>query len=512
MMVKKIGFLFGAGAEIGYGMPTGGTFALDIFRQDPTIAKNDFKKMRASIDKTTTYAGEWLPEDFDEKNIGTFGKSVFGNIIKDTIEHNREKIIRKLECFDKIAQSILVKMEKTGDINIRKSIEEIIDRNLDDINMSQKFSFTDEFSEGNKLFSSKFFSAFLLIYKKKKDSSTEIRSELGKIIISIMQLQVGALSEALTRKINDNPFRKKDDDIDLFDDLGEIIKLNYSLAGVTGLEYLLDKNSGTILEGDDNDIVVTKFAWKILESIFSDVLDYKTLIDSNWHYLYCPKIEWNKFCKICIFLFTVRNYIEKQCANVDCHVVGYYDDVNNYIKEKKIQAETIATTNYTNLIKKKIEQVSNIHFLNGSTELWYDPYVNSIKTKEIKDVSSDEEVWEHFKVPLLFTQSGTKPMTSIHMSKEYVNVYDGFFKADIICVVGFGFNNDDEHINGILRDLINNGKKLVIVKNKSNQMPLDLQKTYARRLKVDKSDRIQVITVDDNRMDGDQLWLDKMIS
>lgn len=209
MMVKKIGFLFGAGAEIGYGMPTGGTFALDIFRQDPTIAKNDFKKMRASIDKTTTYAGEWLPEDFDEKNIGTFGKSVFGNIIKDTIEHNREKIIRKLECFDKIAQSILVKMEKTGDINIRKSIEEIIDRDLDDINMSQKFSFTDEFSEGNKLFSSKFFSAFLLIYKKKKDSSTEIRSELGKIIISIMQLQVGALSEALTRKINDNPFRKK---------------------------------------------------------------------------------------------------------------------------------------------------------------------------------------------------------------------------------------------------------------------------------------------------------------
>lgn len=327
-----------------------------------------------------------------------------------------------------------------------------------------------------------------------------------------MQLQVGALSEALTRKINDNPFRKKDDDIDLFDDLGEIIKLNYSLAGVTGLEYLLDKNSGTILEGDNNDIVVTKFAWKILESIFSDVLDYKTLIDSNWHYLYCPKIEWNKFCKICIFLFTVRNYIEKQCANVDCHVVGYYDDVNNYIKEKKIQAETIATTNYTNLIKKKIEQISNIHFLNGSTELWYDPYVNSIKTKEIKDVSSDEEVWEHFKVPLLFTQSGTKPMTSIHMSKEYVNVYDGFFKADIICVVGFGFNNDDEHINGILRDLINNGKKLVIVKNKSNQMPLDLQKTYARRLKVDKSDRIQVITVDDNRMDGDQLWLDKMIS
>lgn len=98
-MPKKIGFLFGAGAEVSYGMPTGGAFTLDIFRQDPSKAKNDFKEMRAAIDKTTTYAGEWLPENFDEKNIGTFGKSVFGNIIKDTIEHNREKIIYKLQQF-----------------------------------------------------------------------------------------------------------------------------------------------------------------------------------------------------------------------------------------------------------------------------------------------------------------------------------------------------------------------------------------------------------------------------
>mgnify|MGYP006945808524 CR=1 FL=1 len=32
--MQKLGFLFGAGAEICYGLPTGGKFALDIFRQD----------------------------------------------------------------------------------------------------------------------------------------------------------------------------------------------------------------------------------------------------------------------------------------------------------------------------------------------------------------------------------------------------------------------------------------------------------------------------------------------
>lgn len=32
--MKKYGFLFGAGAELAYNLPSGGQFALKIFRQD----------------------------------------------------------------------------------------------------------------------------------------------------------------------------------------------------------------------------------------------------------------------------------------------------------------------------------------------------------------------------------------------------------------------------------------------------------------------------------------------
>lgn len=39
--MQKLGFLFGAGAEICYGLPTGGKFALDIFRQDVSISKKE---------------------------------------------------------------------------------------------------------------------------------------------------------------------------------------------------------------------------------------------------------------------------------------------------------------------------------------------------------------------------------------------------------------------------------------------------------------------------------------
>lgn len=60
----KVGFLFGAGAEASYGLPSGGKFALDIFRQDASSSKEEFKVMRSEIDATSNYVYQWLPEDY----------------------------------------------------------------------------------------------------------------------------------------------------------------------------------------------------------------------------------------------------------------------------------------------------------------------------------------------------------------------------------------------------------------------------------------------------------------
>ena len=64
--MNKIGFLFGAGAEISYGMPSGGKFALDIFRQSSEPGKQKLRDMRKNIDKRSTYASRWLPNDYDK--------------------------------------------------------------------------------------------------------------------------------------------------------------------------------------------------------------------------------------------------------------------------------------------------------------------------------------------------------------------------------------------------------------------------------------------------------------
>lgn len=237
----KLGFLFGAGAEVDYGLPTGGKFALDIFRYDSSTSKETFKQMRESILKTTKYASSWLPEDFSTKNISSYGKTVFENIIKDTIEHNRDTIIRKLNDFDSFARLEVKDLEKNVGKDVTDVIEKCLGKTIENSNMKQVVSFVEAFKDGDKLFENNYFSALLEIYKSKDILSVDKRTELGKILIAILQLQVGALSENLTRKINDSLFSKKDDEIDIFDDLGEIIQLNYQATGLTGMEYLLEK-------------------------------------------------------------------------------------------------------------------------------------------------------------------------------------------------------------------------------------------------------------------------------
>lgn len=71
----KYGFLFGAGAEAAYGLPSGGKFALEIFRHDTAKSKEAFKNSRDNVDTHTAYANDWLPEGFSDKNISTFGKT-----------------------------------------------------------------------------------------------------------------------------------------------------------------------------------------------------------------------------------------------------------------------------------------------------------------------------------------------------------------------------------------------------------------------------------------------------
>ena len=502
----KYGILFGAGAEIGYGLPSGGKFALDIFRYDVSKSKKNFKNMRDKVDDTTSYASEWLPAEFKDKNISSFGKSVFQNIIKDTVEHNRKNIIEKINNFDNLAIKEAELMKKEEQINITPIIETLLNRNIDNIHMGQLIKFIDEFKEGNKLFNAKYFSALLLIYKNKVLFQNDQHIEFGKILLSIIQLHIGALGESLSHKINDGLFIKKDDDIDIFDDIGEVIKLNYSSSGVSGMEYLLEQHK---VDTSTDAGKCLRFAQRIIEAIYSVVLDYKSLIDTNWHYLYSPSSDWAKFCKICIFLLNVREYITEIAEKTQPEKkIGYYHMLKDAIDNKKFEISKIATTNYNQFIKNILS--TDITFLNGSTETWYDPYLNRIGSKE--NLTNSEN---HILVPLIFTQSGTKPITSIEMSIKYVETYNSWKSSNKIIIVGFGFGPDDEHINGILRTLIDiDNKEIIVVTLNENKNNESLGSDIAKKLKIIKRKNIKVIQVNTDGIciNSNIPWTEKIIT
>ncbi|HFU3956057.1 TPA: restriction endonuclease subunit S, partial [Streptococcus suis] len=139
-LMVKVGFLFGAGAELSYGMPTGGKFALEIFRRDASGAKKIFKENRDRVVDTSQYASNWLPEEYQSKKVTTFRESVYENIIKDTVTNNRSEIVRRINQFDEVAKSVL-NNRGIPIHNFRADVKSDIGKEYSEININQQLKY-----------------------------------------------------------------------------------------------------------------------------------------------------------------------------------------------------------------------------------------------------------------------------------------------------------------------------------------------------------------------------------
>jgi hypothetical protein len=224
-------------------------------------------------------------------------------------------------------------------------------------------------------------------------------------------------------------------------------------------------------------------------------LDYQSLIDSFYRYLFTPKTDWAKFCKIAIFLMTVRRYITANRDDAKSKIIkgdGYYQDIAKL--QEIAEVGVIGTTNYNTFIND-VSEISAT-FLNGSVDDYYDPYRNKIVSKQDADESG------HICVPFLFTQSGIKPLTSVSMFRRYVELFDKFSDCDEIGVVGFGFNSDDGHINGLFRELIEDkGKTVSIFHYGSIQNNL-----YEEKLRISNAFNLKVVSANSHRQVDGKIW------
>lgn len=130
----------------------------------------------------------------------------------------------------------------------------------------------------------------------------------------------------------------------------------------------------------------------------------------------------------------------------------------------------------------------------------------------MNSIVEEDEDTNHFIVPLLFTQSGTKPMTSIDMSEKYVDFYHKLNDSDVIVTIGFGFNADDEHINGIFRQLINKHNKKIYIVDTDTSSEISKKNKIQEKLKIENTSNINFITVnpENRKSDDNEIWYQKL--
>ncbi|EKO3892209.1 hypothetical protein P0F32_003395 [Vibrio metschnikovii] len=502
----KLGFFFGAGAEVGYGLPTGGKFAIDLFRQDVTEHKQYLRNQLGQINALSAYATGWLPDKYATQRIHAFGKNEFTNLIESSIEYRKAEIIRRLNDFDSEAEYALSQLGIEKQTLVEKFAEEM-DTQYGELLYSTAVRINPILANEVQLFGSEFYSAILSVIGTQNNTA-----DLQRYAGAFLQLLVGAHGQDLVQRLNQELFEAAPDNIPIFDDVTGMFKLEFSRAGLTALELLLEQKREYDLDNGSITELLSALSQQLIENIFTTVLDYQSLIDSHFRYLFSPKTEWAKFSKMVVFLRATRDYIVSQLENAgELPDSGYYHDLKR-CEELGVAIGAIGTANYNNLVESISEQlgysIPQVHHLNGGVSDYYNPYKNSV----VSCSSESDLPTDQIHVPFILTQSGLKPLTSVDMSRRYVGLFDQYETCDAVVVIGYGFNIDDSHINGLFRQLIEDkGKQIYWICLNTDGSAEQQKRTLVNKLRIGSEHRVKVNVIPvtpSGRQNEGVPWLD----
>jgi len=124
---------------------------------------------------------------------------------------------------------------------------------------------------------------------------------------------------------------------------------------------------------------------------------------------------------------------------------------------KKYKHIPVVTSNYTPccevISKRKSEQMAYVHGKLGLFEAPYEWRVYDVTKESFPD---DEVLF-----PYIFVQSGIKPIVEETQIRAFSKMLEFYDEADKIVIVGYRINADDNHLNGIFRKMILQGKTVV---------------------------------------------------
>lgn len=187
------------------------------------------------------------------------------------------------------------------------------------------------------------------------------------------------------------------------------------------------------------------------------------------------------------FAEDIKSWQEKICANKKDDPNLYYNVIKKLysFNQDKFEEPAIITTNYTNFAETLTE--FKVSYLHGRIDLFEE--TNKKTVGELSKFTDESEIF-----PFIFIPSGIKPIVCIWQMEQYCSAISEFKDSDLLCILGYSNNSDDEHIQNFIHDRLNNGKRVVWF----NYMSSDSKETVSNLF----GPRIEIKDISDSQKDN----------
>ena len=425
MSKKKIAFLFGAGAEICFGLPSG-----DKYLKDTVLLNKD------RSDYSSEDLGKALNSFFEDKYYGglyKYQRNFLGNQDSPFISVLSEIIFQKL--YDLKEKNDFARFNEVHYSFLSNSHISLLKERFKDFNINFDIKLNDENTKKQMI---KYFKNF---YFSTKDSDKNCNKLLNVIFES------------------------------------ENIKVNYG--------GLLDSYFHTIINpklyGSVKFSYVFNFYWSCYFSILFPLLKLK---GKTSEYHNGNKIDILKILK------NIKS-VTKEIYEFDYTKVNnknYYSELQNQIENnQKLECSGIITTNYSNISEQFLKcNTGPVSYPNGELRFFEIP-----ENLEVIDLLEEELPENKLFFPFIFGQSFVKPIVNEYQIEQFSKMKKILKNADVLIIIGYGINSDDNHINSYLRKFVNNKKIVYMTSSKADDESVRISKV----LHLENDSNLKCVTV-----------------
>lgn len=157
--------------------------------------------------------------------------------------------------------------------------------------------------------------------------------------------------------------------------------------------------------------------------------------------------------------------------NVD---FGKRDTYYSLLKNIKPEYCYVTTTNYTPIVEKVADK--KVTYLHGRLN-WFED-LDKLTVYDCLDTNEEQLAYSANNImPFILIPSGIKPIICRKQIVEFHNFIKNLDECSILCVVGYRFNSEDNHINSIIADWLREDEnKMILFNYSSDNRYMDLEK------------------------------------